>query len=184
MVSPFSLSQRTALELEMDYHLLLINVIMVDKIKNNIVTNILKLNWRFLIMPKFCKNCYENTDRTGFLPFFNVDTQICPNCHSEGLIDSALTGKEINILGDATNNNKVFLKAMDDLKRNDIIEFESRMMQFKKQKEDNIPKCPTCGSSNIEKISLGKKAVRGALFGLFSSDVRKTMHCKNCGAKW
>ena len=135
-------------------------------------------------MPKFCKNCYENTDRTGFLPFFNADTQIRPNCNSEGLIDSALTGKEINILGDATNHNKVFLKAMDDLKRNDIIEFESRMMQFKKQKEDNIPKCPTCGSSNIEKISLGKKAVGGALFGLFSSDIRKTMHCKNCGAKW
>lgn len=33
VVSPFSLSQRTALEIEIDYHLLLINVIMVDKIK-------------------------------------------------------------------------------------------------------------------------------------------------------
>ncbi len=39
--------------------------------------------------------------------------------------------------------------------------------------------CPTCNSTNIEKISLTKKAVGGALFGLFSSDVRKTMHCKN-----
>lgn len=138
-------------------------------------------------MPKFCKNCYENTDRTGFLPFFNVDTQICPNCHSEGLIDSALTGKEIIILGDATNNNKVFLKAMDDLKRNDIIEFESRMMQFKKQaaqQDTNTPHCPTCGSTNVEKISVGKKAVGGALFGLLSSNVRKTMCCKNCGYKW
>ena len=82
-------------------------------------------------MQKFFKNCYENTDLTGFLPFFNVDTQICPNCHSEGLIDSALTGKEIIILGDATNNNKVFLKAMDDLKRNDIIEFEQAQKSHK-----------------------------------------------------
>lgn len=49
---------------------------------------------------------------------------------------------------------------------------------------DNIPKCPTCGSTNIEKISLTRKAIGGALFGLFSSDVRKTMHCKNCGYKW
>lgn len=32
VVSPFSLSQRTALKIEIDYHLLLINVIMVDKI--------------------------------------------------------------------------------------------------------------------------------------------------------
>lgn len=48
----------------------------------------------------------------------------------------------------------------------------------------NKPKCPTCNSTNIEKISLGKKAVGGFMFGLFSSDVRKSMHCKNCGYKW
>lgn len=48
----------------------------------------------------------------------------------------------------------------------------------------NIPKCPTCGSTNIEKISIGKKAFGGAMFGIFSSDIRNTMHCKNCGAKW
>lgn len=48
----------------------------------------------------------------------------------------------------------------------------------------NMPKCPTCGSLNVEKISTGKKIFGGAIFGLFSSDVRNTMHCKNCGAKW
>lgn len=50
--------------------------------------------------------------------------------------------------------------------------------------QENIPRCPTCQSTNIEKISLTKKAVGGALFGLFSSNVRKTMYCKNCGYKW
>lgn len=48
----------------------------------------------------------------------------------------------------------------------------------------SIPKCPTCQSTNIEKISLTKKAIGGAIFGLFSSDIRNTMHCKNCGYKW
>lgn len=48
----------------------------------------------------------------------------------------------------------------------------------------NMPKCPTCGSLNVEKISVGKKVVGGAMFGLFSSNVRKTMCCKNCGYKW
>ena len=48
----------------------------------------------------------------------------------------------------------------------------------------NLPKCPTCGSTNIEKISAGKKVKGSLLFGVFSSDVRNTMHCKNCGAKW
>ncbi len=52
------------------------------------------------------------------------------------------------------------------------------------QKQSYVPKCPTCGSPNIEKISLTSKAIGGALFGLFSSNVRKTMHCKNCGYKW
>ena len=47
-----------------------------------------------------------------------------------------------------------------------------------------VPKCPTCGSPNVEKISLTSKVVGGALFGLFSSNVRKTLHCKNCGYKW
>ena len=48
----------------------------------------------------------------------------------------------------------------------------------------NIPKCPTCNSTNIEKISTGKKMFGGVLFGIFSADVRNTMHCKNCGYKW
>ena len=50
--------------------------------------------------------------------------------------------------------------------------------------QSNQPQCPTCGSTNIEKISVSKKAFGGFLFGVFSSDVRNTMHCKNCGAKW
>lgn len=51
-------------------------------------------------------------------------------------------------------------------------------------KGQNMPKCPTCGSLKVEKISAGKKVVGGALFGLFSSDVRNSMHCKQCGYKW
>ena len=52
------------------------------------------------------------------------------------------------------------------------------------EEKSRVPKCPTCGSLNVEKISAGKKIFGGAMFGLFSSDVRNTMHCKNCGYKW
>ena len=48
----------------------------------------------------------------------------------------------------------------------------------------NIPHCPVCNSTNIEKISLGKKAKGSFLFGFFSSDVRNQMHCKDCGYKF
>ena len=66
---------------------------------------------------------------------------------------------------------------------NDIINI--RIQQRKESFPlDNLPKCPTCGSENIEKISNTSKATGGLFFGLFSNDVRKTFHCKNCGYKW
>ena len=48
----------------------------------------------------------------------------------------------------------------------------------------NKPKCPTCGSTNIEKISTTSKAIGFVAVGVFSSNFGKTMHCKNCGYKW
>ena len=46
------------------------------------------------------------------------------------------------------------------------------------------PACPTCGSRNITKISLTSKAVGGAMFGIFSSNIRNTFKCNSCGYKW
>lgn len=47
-----------------------------------------------------------------------------------------------------------------------------------------IPKCPTCQSTNIIKISATKKALGFVTVGFFSSNFGKTMECKNCGYKW
>lgn len=60
------------------------------------------------------------------------------------------------------------------------------IMRMEKQQAQkaNVPKCPTCGSTNVEKISTAQKAFGFALVGLFSSNLGKTMHCKNCGYKW
>lgn len=49
---------------------------------------------------------------------------------------------------------------------------------------NNIPKCPTCNSTNIRKIPTGKKISGGLMFGLFSNNVRKTYECLNCKCKW
>ncbi len=51
-------------------------------------------------------------------------------------------------------------------------------------KNNNVPHCPTCGSTNIEKISAGKKAMGFLAVGILSSNVRKTFKCNNCGYKW
>jgi hypothetical protein len=48
-----------------------------------------------------------------------------------------------------------------------------------------IPKCPTCGSTNIGKISLKSKVGMGALVGVFAiGHIAKTFKCNSCGAKW
>ena len=52
------------------------------------------------------------------------------------------------------------------------------------EKQQNTPKCPTCGSTTIEKISTAKKAIGFVAVGIFSSNFGKTMHCKQCGYKW
>ena len=65
-------------------------------------------------------------------------------------------------------------------------EATSNRLRMEKQQAQkaNVPKCPTCGSTNVEKISTAQKAFGFALVGLFSSNLGKTMHCKNCGYKW
>lgn len=48
----------------------------------------------------------------------------------------------------------------------------------------NIPKCPTCSSTNIKKVSGTSKAISVAMFGLLSQKVKKQFHCNNCGYEW
>lgn len=140
----------------------------------------------------------------GFTVCFKQDSlkndTKCPMCGKEGLIDSGITENDLNDIGLVSNYNRQLLESMIKLHNEDIIEYELKMSQFRTQYEqqqslkqtqvqqsdqsDNRPKCPTCGSTNIQKISVRKKIGGSMLFGIFSSDVRNTMHCKDCGAKW
>lgn len=50
---------------------------------------------------------------------------------------------------------------------------------------NNIPRCPTCGSEKIHKISTANKVVRAGLLGIFSlGQISKTFECDNCHYKW
>lgn len=48
----------------------------------------------------------------------------------------------------------------------------------------NKPKCPTCQSTNLKKISVTSKVMNTAIFGLFGAKRYKTFHCNNCGYEW
>ena len=55
-------------------------------------------------------------------------------------------------------------------------------MQKEKDKQNFIPKCPICGSTNIRKIGLLNRAISTELWGLGSKKIGKQFHCNNCGA--
>ena len=56
--------------------------------------------------------------------------------------------------------------------------------QAKIKKEKNVPKCPTCGSTNVHPISSGKKALGFITVGVFSSSFGKSYECDDCKYKW
>lgn len=46
------------------------------------------------------------------------------------------------------------------------------------------PKCPTCQSTNIRKISGVERGTFIWTFGLFSNKINKTFKCNSCGYTW
>lgn len=56
--------------------------------------------------------------------------------------------------------------------------------QKSENKTKNIPKCPTCQSANLKKVSTMSKAGSVFMWGLLSQKVKKQWHCNNCGYEW
>ena len=56
--------------------------------------------------------------------------------------------------------------------------------QPRPQPQSNTPKCPTCGSTNIHKISDLRRGVHGLAWGILSNTARSQFECKNCGYKF
>ena len=50
--------------------------------------------------------------------------------------------------------------------------------------QPSAPRCPTCGSTSIERISTAAKAAGAFTFGLFSKTAKSQFRCKRCGYKW
>ena len=69
----------------------------------------------------------------------------------------------------------------------EVLQCQAKQKRIEKEcteKESHIPTCPTCGSTNIRKISITSKAVGVALLGFASKTIGKTYKCKNCGYYW
>lgn len=59
-------------------------------------------------------------------------------------------------------------------------------IQKEKDKQYCIPKCPVCGSTNVNRITVGSRAVKTVAFGVIGAidDAGKTYKCGNCGSKF
>lgn len=144
--------------------------------------------------------CNGIFDTDMYNSFYKNHKDFCIQCNTQ-LIQLSLTVEEWRII-QKTSTDPNFVFALDKLKQEDIIEFNIKMAQFRQTAESieqtkglqyqstqriqssNTPKCPTCGSTNIKKISATKRWVGTGLFGIASSDMGKTMQCENCGYKW
>ena len=130
----------------------------------------------------YCTNCHD-------VPPWSEDFKDhCPLCKAKGTtIELVITAKEWgNILKISKDDD--FLLDMDKLKRAAIVEVSHKLAQMSRTttptKQTNVPKCLTCGSTNIKKISATKRYVSTGLFGLASSDLGHTQQCNDCGYKW
>lgn len=116
---------------------------------------------------------------------------ICPACKKGTLEDSVLTHDEFNLIEDVSDSDRQFLEAMIELKKNDPIEYQLKMSQFKaqvkqqeqaqvsKREEENTIHCPKCDSTAI---TTGARGVNN-FWGLLGAS--KTVNrCGNCGYTW
>ncbi|MBQ9958152.1 MAG: hypothetical protein IJO89_03800 [Clostridia bacterium] len=59
---------------------------------------------------------------------------------------------------------------------------EDQVEQNAKQqnKEENLPKCPICGSTNLKKLTALNRGMSTLMWGLGSNKIGKTWECQNC----
>lgn len=134
----------------------------------------------------YCPICGETQFRTNI---------VCVNCHNKVMMSqSKFEGeyyqeKSMEKYGDLTHWKEFLLIEIEQnsLYNPDIISCKPNLNithNHIKQIENNIPKCPTCNSTNIQKISTTSKVIGASLFGLFSKNAISQFKCNNCGYKW
>lgn len=74
----------------------------------------------------------------------------------------------------------------DEILAKQSAEFDAKMAHGKAvlEKHGRVPKCPTCQSTNIRKMSGVEREVSIYTFGIFSKKINKTFKCQNCGYTW
>ena len=103
------------------------------------------------------------------IPKINLSNKICPLCKGNRHIAKGIQDT-CDICGYVFN----------------LDECRNINPNYDPYKSDNnsLLKCPTCGSTNLKKISTASKVANTAFWGLLGTKRFKTFHCNNCGYEW
>ena len=89
--------------------------------------------------------------------------------------------EDIEILPGQKSFYYVFKQALFTLKRTYAYGDEAVHQQTLRP---NVPRCPTCGSENVAKLSMSRKVFSAGMIGIASTSAGKTFKCKSCGYMW
>ncbi len=140
-------------------------------------------------MIKFCKGCQEKKDSkcpTGYSFWWKDSLLKCPNCGTE-FVNIDFPAQDLSIIVEISENIS-FIESMIKLRQENIIEYESKMSQFRTQVQQqensraqaaNTVKCPRCGSTNITAGQRGFSLLTG-----FVGSGKTVNRCASCGHKW
>lgn len=126
----------------------------------------------------------------------------CNDCHSNIATSESLYDKEyynqeaIKIYGDKRMKLQILLSR--EVRTNPLYSHEANKKaweefdtKFNEKIENlpplepiNIPKCPTCNSTNIKKLSFINRYLHYRAIGFLSKTARSQFVCNNCGYKW
>jgi len=142
----------------------------------------------------YCKKCGRVVQEV-----YGRDKQICDYCNSIlEYIPKQFLIKEV-MLNDDTKQQFIdeYIKSSPEF---DQYLFDHRDEGLSKRRMENrarlehgkaileerarVPKCPSCGSSNVSKIGVFGRAGAFRLVGFASSKIGKTHKCNHCGTTW
>lgn len=133
---------------------------------------------------KICNKCGR------YIGSCSPDAKIHGGTCGGELIDTGISHDELMVIRKISSDN-TFLDAMIELKKDDIIEYNLKLSQFRNQtnsqnQDNNLLKCPICNSTKIKKISIGTKVTKTVAFGILGAvdDAGKTYKCETCGSKF
>ena len=61
---------------------------------------------------------------------------------------------------------------------------KERKIAFATGSNTNVPKCPTCGSTDVKQLTVKDRAASIGFWGIFSNKINKSFKCNNCGHTW